>query len=340
MVCISNPTLKYCILLCFPAIVFLGCNRDFKKPTPVNGIQKYTPPRIVPKEDTDLASNLSGKAIPKTKRLVVGYKELGIYFHNWPANFRLDFAGAPLADDNSTAPIQLRIYTDALEHILTLRAELWTHVRSPAIGESAYKVGEINAYRSVDPKGNLEYTFETDLAIVNVSNLKPAYENWFTTNFSANINKETDSLVLLAWSPFPLQLPQDEQRIGISFPTQKYHDGGFQHTKVWLSLTNFSSHETNSKLIADVIGTIENLTDGKPTLKEGEELVLKNFYAGISKRWTLAHEGDKLILYESIRDEPSPGTHLNITGDKKAILVLPIPKELKFSFRGYAPMGE
>ncbi len=105
-----------------------------------------------------------------------------------------------------------------------------------------------------------------------------------------------------------------------------------------MRLTNFSNLMTNAKMIVDAIGPVENTTDGKPTLNEGEELVLKNYYAGLSKQWVLVNEGNRLVLYEKTEDEPSMETE-GETSDQKEMLVLPV-EGYTFSFVGYYPMGE
>ncbi len=244
-------------------------------------------------------------------------------------------------EDNSAESTQFVIYHNHSK-VCDITAKLWNHAESLAIGESPYTVGKIPAHRTVLPDGNLSYSFETNGkgfgSIVRVTELDPTFENWLTTSFSSTMNEQTDSLVSLVSSPFPLQAPQTIQKIGVSFKMETYDDGSFPRTKVWMRLTNFSNLMTNTKMISDVIGSVENTTDGKPTLNEGEELVLKNHYAGLSRQWVLANEGNRLVLYEKTEDEPSMETEGETTVQKE-MLVLPV-EGYTFSFVGYFPMGE
>lgn len=327
--------MKTLFILLIIALFLNGCKSPKR-----NEVDNQAKTHIEIHADTLSSPVSANRAVPK--KLVVGIKELDIFFYDWPENFTLNYQGYSLDDDNSAGSSQFVIRHN-YSKVCDISVKLWNHAESLATGESPYTVGKIPAYRTVSPNGNLSYSFETDGegfgSIVSVTELDPTFENWFTGSFSSTMNEQTDSLLSLVSSPFPLQAPQSIQKIGISFRTEPYDDGSFPRTKVWMRLTNFSNLMTNTKMIADVIGPVENTTDGKPTLNEGEELVLKNHYAGLSKQWVLANEGSRLVLYEKTEDEPSMETEGETTLQSKEILVLPV-EEYNFSFVGYFPMGE
>lgn len=325
--------MRHFTILLIVGLFFHGC-------TPPERTEGDTQTKTQVTEDTLPSSVASNPITPR--KLVVGSPELDIFFYNWPENFTLNYQGYPLDEDNSGETTELVLQHNKT-NVCKITAKLWNHAESLAIGESPYTVGKIPANRSVLPNGNIRYSFETNGtgfgSIVTVDELDPQFENWLTTNFSSTINEETDSLISLIPSLFPLQVPQATQKIGISFRMESYNDGSFPRTRVWMRLTNFSNLMTNAKMIVDAIGPVENSTDGKPTLNEGESLVLKNFYGGLSKQWTLTHEGSRLVLYEKTADEPSMETEGKPTTQSKELLVLPI-EEYDFSFVGYFPMGE
>lgn len=330
--------MKAIIILLTISLFFNSCKNPKRNEDSDDNHEKAT---IVINSDTISSPVALDRIVPK--KLVVGFKDLDMFFYDWPKNFTLNYQGYQLNDNNSSKPTQF-VISNKHSTVCNITVKLWNHAESLAIGETSYTVGKLPSYRTVLPNGNLSYSFETGGKgygwIVNVTELNPAFEKWLTTHFSSNIDEQTDSLVSLVSSPFPMQVPQAVQRIGISFRMETYHDGSFPRTKIWMRLTNFSNLMTNKKMIADVIGTVENTTDGKPTLNEGEELVLKNYNAGLSKQWVLANEGSRLVLYEKTEDEPSMEMEGEISVQSKEMLVFPIPEEYNFSFVGYFPMSE
>lgn len=330
--------MKIVIILSTASLLFCSCDNPKKKG---HEGDNHEAAGITTKADTLYPPVSSEKVI--SKKMVVGFEELDMFFYNWPEGFTLNYQGYPLEESNSVDATQFEIHNKH-SRVCEITAKLWNHAESLAIGESPYTVGNIPAYRKVLPNGKLSYSFETNGegfgSIVNVTELDPAFENWLTSNFSSTINEQTDSLISLVSSPFPLQVPQPTQKIGVTFRSEKYNDGSFPRTKIWMNLTNFSNLMTNTAMIADAIGPVENTTDGKPTLNEGEALVLKNFYAGLNKQWVLANEGARLVLYEKTGDEPSPESEADTTVESKEILVLPVDEKYDFSFVGYFPMGE
>lgn len=93
-------------------------------------------------------------------------------------------------------------------------------------------------------------------------------------------------------------------------------------------------------MIADVVGSVGNITDGKPAFNKGDKLILKNYYAGLSKQWILINEGSRLALYEKTEDEPSINTEENHNKSSKELFVFQIPEHYNFQFTGYFPMSE
>lgn len=278
-----------------------------------------------------------------SRELVVGFSEAEIFFHEWPEGFTLEHAGTGADED-------LEFYI-VHEHsrVCRIKATLWSHVNSLAIGdESEYRVGDCPAHRSVTANGRVAYSFETNGEgygwIVQVTELDPAHENWFVSNLTCKLDETTDSLVSLVSTPFPLQVPAPDQTIGISFRTDVYTKDSFPHTKIWMQLTNFESLSTNRLMVADVVGPVENTTDGKPHFNEGDELILTNFYGGLNKKLVLKNEGHKLVLYEQTEDEPSMENQSQDEDashtQSKPILALPVPPEYVFHFTGYYPMSE
>lgn len=317
------------------AVMVCGC---------ANNQQQQQPEvEVATDADTVQPAEVPAPAPQPEKQLVVGYQEWDIYFTDWKPGYTLNYEGSPLSDRDAGAPT--RIYLrDGHERMFTLALQGWSHVKSLALEESKYRVGKFNARRSVAPDGTIGYDFETHGAgigvIADLTMLKAEYEDWLVSNFSSTTDPAMDSLISLVSCPFPLQIPQPVQKIGITFRMEPYHDGSFPRTKVWMRLTNFSSLDTNETIIADVTGTVENMTDGKPTLSEGESLMLKNFYGGLGTQWFLTHEGDRLALYEQTEDEPTPDAAQGNAAGKKELLALTIPQALAFSFCGYFPMGE
>lgn len=331
--------MKILPILLTAAILVYGCHSPKTENENKNEDANLKTTEIAPPPDT-----LPPPAPPEDitpRELVVGFEELDIFFYDWPQTFTLNYPGYPI--DGSFYDATRFEIRDDHSRVCKIEAKVWSHVESLAIGESPYTVGKVPAYRTVLPDGKLRYSFETDGKgygwIVGITELKPAYENWLKRSYSSTINEQTDSLVSLVSSPFPLQVPQVNQKIGVTFREETYHDGSFPRTKIWISLTNFSNLITNSAMVADAIGAVENTTEGKPTLDEGEQLVLKNFYAGLNTQWVLVNEATRLVLYERTEDEPSMDTETE-TGHSKEILVLPVDERYNFTFVGYFPMSE
>ncbi|HLW40546.1 MAG TPA: hypothetical protein VKX31_09150, partial [Brumimicrobium sp.] len=233
------------------------------------------------------------------KNLVVGFEELNLFFHDWPENYTLNYSGHPL-NDNFSGTTSLEIRHD-FNRVCKIIFKSWSQEVNTAIKESTYMVGKFPAHRTILPNGNLDYLFEIPENVgwvVHLTEIAPSFEDELISRFSPTFNEDTDSLISLVSNPFPLQIPKDMQKIGVSFRTEAYHDDFFPRTKIEMRLTNFSNLMTNSIVIADVVGSVDNLTDGKQTFNEGEELRLKNFYAGLAKEWIFVHEGNELVLYE------------------------------------------
>src|SRR5690606_16910262 len=145
--------MKAIIIILIISLFFNSCKS--KK----NGDDNHAATKIVTNADTLSLPVPSDRTAHK--KLVVGFKELDIFFYDWPENFTLNYQGYPLDEDNSAESTQFVIDHNHSK-VCNITAKLWNHTESLAIGESPYTVGKIPAYRTVLPDGNLSYSFETN----------------------------------------------------------------------------------------------------------------------------------------------------------------------------------